>query len=122
MSLSLKSGVRLHGLRPELVLAAQVVDQVYEAFGAHQCVITAGVNGVHLPSSSHYRGEALDFRTQDPAGAWSLDEATRGKIRAEIQARLGDDFQVMDEGADSPGASAPHLHLQWRPTLALTSS
>jgi hypothetical protein len=120
MSLALKGGVRMHGVRPEVLFAAVVVDQVYADFGQKLTVITGALNGKHLPGSSHYRGEALDFRTQDPGGAWGFDDATRAKVRAEIQSRLGDDYQVLDEGDDAQGSTAPHIHVQFRPQQPYT--
>ena len=121
MSLLVKPGVRLSGVRPEMFFAATVVDQVYEAFGQHQCVITSAIDSKHELDSDHYRGEAFDFRTQDPGGAWAFDDSMRAKVRGEIQSRLGEDYVVIDEGGDAANSTGPHIHVSWRPKQPLSN-
>jgi len=96
--IALKIGVRLFGLRPEMVLAAQVVNAVYETSGDLQCIITSASDGTHRAGSLHYVGAALDFRL--PAGS------ALGVV-AQIKQRLGEDFDVVLE--------SDHVHIEWQP-------
>ncbi len=62
--LFIKPGVRITGLRPEILLAAVAAERVYEAAG-HDFTITACVDGKHMAGSLHYAGTAIDVRTRD---------------------------------------------------------
>ncbi len=89
--LSLKPGVRITGMRPEILLAA----------AGHDLTITACVDGKHTTCSLHYAGAAIDLRTRDvPAGDVS-------KLIAQIKAALGDDFDVLLE--------VDHIHIEFQP-------
>ena len=102
MSLLIKPGVNLSGIRPEMVLAVFVVVSVYEEHG-WVCTITSATDGVHMPGSLHVRGQACDFRTKDfpnqPGGAHQLAD--------QISACLGRDFDVVLE--------KDHLHVEFDP-------
>jgi hypothetical protein len=98
--LSLKPGVRITGMRPEILLAAVAAMEVYKAAG-HDLTITACVDGKHTTCSLHYAGAAIDLRTRDvPAGDVS-------KLIAQIKAALGDDFDVLLE--------VDHIHIEFQP-------
>jgi hypothetical protein len=97
----LKDGVSLAGLTPQALLIAVVADQVYAANGASVCVITSGSDGAHKPKSKHYDGKALDFRTL------MLTADKQQKVRAEIAAALGTDFDVILE--------SDHIHAEFDP-------
>ncbi len=98
--LSLKPGVRLTGIRPELVIAVLAAERVYAAAG-HNLTITACTDGKHSIGSFHYSGAAVDLRTRDlPAGDVS-------KIAAQIRDCLGADFDVVIEN--------DHLHVEHQP-------
>lgn len=93
--MQLKAGVRLLGLRPELVVALIAANDVWRAQGV-ELVVTSCIDGVHSRSSAHYTGRALDFRIHnlpDPA-----------KAVAALKAALGEDFDVILE--------SDHVHLE----------
>jgi len=94
--MSLKAGVRVLGIRPELVLALRIVEAVYQAHGA-PFVITSIMEGTHKRASLHYVGCAADVRLP-PQDAVS--------IVAEAKAALGDDFDVILEG--------DHVHVEFQ--------
>ena len=101
MHLKLKPGVRMFGIRPEMVLAATIVTSVYSEFNNAECVITSITDGQHGPKSHHHKGFAIDFRTRHiPTGM--LDT-----LRARVQACLGDEFDVVLEKT--------HLHVEFDP-------
>ena len=96
--LVITNGVRLAGIRPEILLAAAVAEGVYQAEG-RDCVITSGLEGKHMANSLHYSGNAIDLRiagSKDPS-------LTAAKIRA----ALGDEFDVVLE--------SDHIHVEFQP-------
>jgi hypothetical protein len=98
----LKAGVRVLGIRPEVVLALMIARDVYESFGAHDSfVITSAVEGQHKRASKHYSGAAVDLRRPNAADI----------IVADLQRRLGNDYDVILE--------ADHVHLEYDPKLGL---
>lgn len=64
-------------------------------------IITSGIDGKHSQNSLHYVGRAFDFRTR------SIHPDTLKNIVQELKARLGPDYDVIDEGT--------HLHVEWDP-------
>ena len=74
---------------------------VFNQYGL-DTIITSGREGRHGAHSHHYRGRALDFRTfHIPL------ESTKLKLTSEVQAALGDDFDVVLEET--------HLHVEYDP-------
>lgn len=107
--IEIKSGVRLHGIRPELVLAIAVAEGLWMGAGAPSLVITAAIEGAHTEASDHYAGCAVDFRTKNlPAGKPET-------MRAALMAALGDDFFILHENV---GGTNEHIHCSWRPKTA----
>lgn len=109
MSLSIKSGTgaaRVLGLRPEIVIAVMVANDVFQEAG-FDCVITAGIDGSHSRGSIHYKGLAVDIRTRH------VPQLEHPKIVAKLQERLGDDFDVVLEG--------DHLHLEYDPKTPINA-
>ena len=101
--LFIKPGVRLTGIRPELVIAVIAAERVYAEAG-HDFTITACVDGQHSRGSLHYAGAAIDVRTRDvPSGEVS-------KLVARIKACLADDFDVVIE--------TDHVHIEAQPKMA----
>lgn len=100
MSLSIKAGVRVFGLRPEILLAVIITQGVYDQFGA-ELVLTAGIDGAHTEGSFHYSGCAVDFRTNN------LKPGEPETVLKLLQARLGPDYFVQLEG--------DHIHCQFKP-------
>jgi len=94
--MSLKAGVRVLGIRPEMVLALRIVEAVYQAHGA-PFVITSVMEGTHKRASLHYLGCAADLR---------LPPQDAASIVAEAKAALGDDFDVILEG--------DHVHVEFQ--------
>jgi hypothetical protein len=98
--LSLKTGVNVTGLRPEILLAAIVAERVCESMNV-ECVITSALDGKHSATSLHYAGAAIDLRVRD----FLAGDAR--KIVDLIQGKLGADFQVMLE--------KDHAHIEFQP-------
>jgi hypothetical protein len=96
----LSSAVRVHGLKPELLLALTIADGVYQRQGV-ELEITSIVDGKHSRGSLHYVGMAADLRTRTlPAGTAPL-------VARQLRAALGDDYDVVLEDT--------HLHVEFQP-------
>lgn len=93
----IKEGVRLHGIRPEMVLALVIADQVYERLD-HELVVTSVIDGKHSRTSLHYVGAASDLRL--PGGDGIV-------VRDRIAHCLGPDYDVVLED--------DHIHIEWQP-------
>ena len=104
--ISLKRGVRVLGLRPELLLAVVVTESVYASLG-HALVITSAIDGTHMRASEHYTGLAFDGRLNNLEPI-----ADRATIAAAVRVALGADYDVIHE---SPGTTNEHLHVQYNP-------
>lgn len=100
MSLSIKSGVRVFGLRPEIILAIVVAEGAYREAGV-DLTITSGIDGKHMLGSFHYSGSAVDLRTN------GLPEEKKEPLRKTIAERLGQDYDVLFEG--------DHIHCEFQP-------
>ncbi len=98
--LFLKPGVRLTGIRPELLIAVIAAERVYEESG-HDFTITGCVEGKHSIGSLHYAGAAIDVRTRD------IPAAEVEKLAARVRECLGLDFDVVLE--------KDHLHMEHQP-------
>jgi hypothetical protein len=123
--IGVKPGARVFGMRVELLLAVIVADQVIVGLNAGPgAIITSVIDSIHEDGSDHYRGEGLDIRTQDPGAppAWKMSDAQRAAVRAEMQARLGPDYVVIDEGGDAANSTAPHIHVSFRPRKPYSST
>jgi len=95
-----KPGVNLTGLRPEIVLALIVAQEVYRQFSA-ELVITSALDGRHSATSLHYAGQAADLRTKH------VKPELAQKIADTMSERLGDHYDVIYEGT--------HLHIEFQP-------
>jgi hypothetical protein len=98
--LSLKPGVSLTGVKPEMVIGALVVSSVYQDHDL-DCVITSATDGTHGRNSLHYVGLALDFRTRN------VPEEELPNLVNQIREALGDDFDVI--------LHSSHLHCEHQP-------
>ena len=106
--ISLKPGVRLLGLSPQMVFAHTVVAALWWEWGLGDLVVTSGAEGNHTNAprpSGHYAGNALDYRTNDLP-------ATETVIQDKLREALGPDFLVLGENGGTP---EEHLHVEYLP-------
>src|SRR5687767_3987809 len=99
-------GARVLGLRPEVVLAAHIVDGAYREVAGVDCIIRFGIDGVHSRASEHYTGLALDFRTHN------VPADKRAKLVQTVTEALGPDYDVIWEAQGTPNE---HLHVEYDP-------
>ncbi len=63
-----KKGVKVVGMRPELVLLLMAAKDAAGAMGLKELWVTSGVEGRHRRGSLHYIGHGLDLRTRGSTG------------------------------------------------------
>lgn len=112
--MELLPGVRVVGIKPEILVALQITDGVYTRYGL-PCRIKSVVDGNHsggqFNTSSHYSGTSFDVAipsgdefTRAAAGA-----ATPQELQAAIVAALGSEYFVSLNSAFS------HFHISYMP-------
>ena len=97
--MKIKSGVRVLGVRPEMVLALIIAESIYDDL-QEDFRLTSCVEGVHSRASIHYAGGAGD--TSRPA---DLVRAT--VLVTRLRESLGNDFDVILE--------SDHIHIEFQP-------
>jgi len=96
----IKEGVRLTGIKPELMVGLMVANDVYNKHG-YELVITSCLDGKHSVTSLHYAGMAADLRTRN------LPSAMHKEILEDIRMGLTTDYDILLEDT--------HYHLEWQP-------
>ncbi len=98
LGLRLGLGVRMQGIRPELLLALMILLDLCRETSTI-VIVTAILNGAHMRNSLHYTGAAVDF---------VIDLAVeRVPWVTELRDRLGVTYDVLDEG--------DHIHIEYQP-------
>lgn len=95
-----KEGVKVQGIRPELLLAMIVSEQVYNQHG-YTYIVTSLLDGKHSVTSLHYSGCAVDSRTRH------IEPEHRKVIADQIRDKLTKDYDVVLE--------LSHLHIEYQP-------
>jgi hypothetical protein len=98
--MKLKHGVKLTGVRPELIIGLRVADGVWRDFG-QELVVTSLLDGHHSSRSLHYAGFAADLRTR------YFEADKKREVSDALEDALPDDFDVVLEGT--------HIHLEYQP-------
>jgi len=101
----LKAGVRLVGVKPELVVGLTITDSIFSDY-EQRLVVTAVVDGQHQSGSLHYPGMAFDARI---AG---IPQPILERISAALKDGLGEDFDIVLE--------LDHLHIEFQPKRRAT--
>lgn len=104
-----KKGVVVWNIHPkieELLQDGSFLDQVFWRRAARQCIVTSCREGKHGPKSWHYKGRAIDLRTNDLPADVSLD------IHLELRGELDHEFDILLE---SVGRANEHIHIEYDP-------
>ena len=96
--MQLKPGVRIYGIRPEMVWALSACSEVYRKEG-YELVVTSISEGKHQRASKHYTGCAADLRMHMLPNP--------GLIVQFLRQALGEDFDVVLE--------KDHIHIEFDP-------
>lgn len=102
----IKAGVRIEGLRPEIVLAIVLVQPLFFERGI-PLVITSVVDGKHSKGSRHYVGLAVDLRSKQVDGF-----KQKADLLHEMKKVLGDQYDVILE---DQGEVNEHYHIEFDP-------
>ena len=105
--MKIKPGVKVLGLRPELLLAVIAAERIWAHYNA-EVVITSGTehDGGHRHKSAHWSGRAVDLRVKN------LAHANRPRAAELLAEALGLDYDVLHEGIDEPWE---HVHVEYDP-------
>jgi len=60
--MKLKQGVKIAGVRPELLMGLMVANSIIAYEFNADMIITACTDGTHMAGSKHYVGQAVDIR------------------------------------------------------------
>ena len=106
--MSIKAGVQLHSLKPQMVLAYVIVDRIFHDVCNSYAHITSGEDSLneHMEGSLHGQGYALDFRVHHVHESW------RERLLIHIRRELGSDFDVVHEYIGEP---REHFHVEYDP-------
>ena len=108
MILSLKPGVSLAGLCPQIAMVVSgTVVPIFASHGVAQVVITSANDGSHGANSLHFAGQAVDIRSKNIA-----DVAKKRTILSEMKVALGVHFDVLLENL---GGRNEHYHIEYQP-------
>ena len=92
------NSIRVGGIRPELLIAVMVANEVYTEIGK-ELVITSVTDGKHSDTSLHYTGSAFDCRI--------YDDSDMEFVITKMKDRLKIDYDVVLEGN--------HIHVEYQP-------
>ena len=95
-----KRGVRIFGIRPELLAGMMVVDACYIAKNL-ELTITSVTDGRHGKNSLHYSGCAFDCRI------WDIEQPYLNELVKDIKDSLTNEFDVVLEKT--------HIHVEFQP-------
>lgn len=98
--ISIKAGVKLDDLRPQILLGILIASSVYGKHGL-DFTITSVSDGKHMLNSKHYVGQAFDIRTR------GIRIELVYTLVEEIRVALGDNFDVVLEDS--------HIHAEFDP-------
>lgn len=102
--MNLKAGVNFNGIQAPILRALADIAPIMEATG--EFTVTAALDGKHMEGSLHYKGLAVDLRSHH------IPHNRRADVMVEIRKKLGQDYDVIMEGAGTPNE---HIHLEHDP-------
>ena len=97
--ISLKPGVKVSGIKPELVIALHICESLWASYHGQPLVVTSIKDGKHMVGSKHYDGLAADLRLPK--------DVDLPLLRNMLAAALGPEFDVVLEKS--------HIHLELDP-------
>ena len=95
-----KSGVKISGVQPELLIGLMIADAIYARYNT-ELVVTSLCDGKHMSNSKHYQGLAADLRINNVLPAKLME------LLSILKNALGVDFDVVLE--------KDHIHIEFDP-------
>lgn len=99
--------VLLKELKPQLVLALLMCNEVFRKYGS-EVIITSLNDGKHSLNSKHYSGEAVDIRSKH------LSTANKRKILEELRLALSYP-KLFDVLLEYENQDNEHFHIEYDP-------
>ena len=106
----IKEGVKITGVRPEIMLGLLVCECALLKRG-HEVIVTELVGGTHSRTSLHPVGLAVDFRSKHID---SIEE--KYDLLDIMKDSLGEKYDLLLENA---GGQEEHFHLEYQPKFSL---
>ena len=100
-----KNGASVSGIRPEMVLAFVIIQQILWIKYGFRAVIVSGKDSKHGRGSLHFVGLALDLSTRD------MKPTDLGPATIALKEALGDDYDVVLE--------SNHWHIEFQPKVGI---
>jgi hypothetical protein len=110
--LMFKAGVDTRNMKPQVVAALIVCNDVYAALGCI-CMVTSVGDSKHGDGSLHYLGLAVDLRLPSRYNPSVKDIDTVAVTK--LKDALNEQYDVVLEGVNTPGASGAHIHVEFDP-------
>jgi len=95
----LKDGVSLNGIKPEVVVALIVCNDIFKNYG-QDMVVTSVMDGTHGSKSLHRYGYAVDIRTRNFQYQSDIDLVVK-----DMKEYLTEDYDIIKE--------SDHIHLEY---------
>lgn len=103
MAMKTKDGVKINGIKPEMLMGLNIAEGYFNTYGISQMVVTSAVDGKHGIGSLHYVGYAADVRT------WAIPKADLPTFTVGLAEELGKEFDVVLE--------KDHIHIEFQPKV-----
>ena len=105
---NIAAGVNVVGLQWEITSVVPSLAGIVQRVTGTKMTITSAVSA-RVSYSLHPLGLAIDIRDRD------FSDAQITKIVADFKAALGPNYDVVREYANTPGATGPHIHVEYDP-------
>lgn len=103
---SLKQGVSIKGIKPEMVMGWGIICEIFSAHNLAP-IITSCTDGTHSTNSLHYVGRAIDIRSNH------IPQPLKQQILATLKQYLDEQFDVILEDLNGPNE---HFHIEFDPS------
>ena len=99
--MNIKQGVKLTGMRAELIMAIVIAQETARTYNQHyRITVTSVTDGTHSKGSLHYVGQAADIRVADmPFEVMKYVES--------LKLALSENYDVVYEKT--------HIHIEYQP-------
>jgi len=98
----IKEGVKINGLRTELLLGIMIADRIWKNHGNVLVITEVYPTSQHKISSAHNTGRGADLRT-----FYFDDREEKEEVAQELREALGENYDVVLEST--------HIHLEYDP-------
>lgn len=98
--IKIKPGVKITGMKPEMILGLMAATEAYREMG-YDTIVTSVMDGTHKVGSRHYSGLAVDLRIRH------MERGKAAEVRDKIHEAVGLWYDVILENS--------HIHIEYDP-------